>query len=347
MSTRPYYSLVMPAYNCENTIGSTIESLKSQKFLDFECIIVNDGSTDQTEMVIKKEIKNDDRFKTITIPNGGPGNARNQGINVAKGKYLYFLDSDDSLPSYTLDRYAEVLKREDPDLIISSYQLNVLDGKEVIDTKEVKVNHKNIVSHEEFLENLIPLMEDQLMYVIWNKVFKLDVIKENDIKFPSYNSCEDRLFNLQYFHHVDRCFLMEEILYYYSFDGKNSLTNKFFVNKFDTFEEFYLTLLDLTKSNLGVSSALFLKGTMSCIIPLHTEECPFTFKEKIGDIKRILGNENVQFASENSAVNSMMRKAMAFLFRSKSALLNYFASYFMYKVSQLSPKMIEKLKGNF
>lgn len=347
MSKQPFFSLVMPAYNCRNVIGKTIISIQEQEWSDFECIIVNDGSTDDTEEVIHKMIKDDDRFSTFSILNGGPGNARNKGIDRATGKYLYLLDSDDGLPKGTLQQYTEVLKNKNPDLIVSSYQMNVMDKSDIVDKRIVQVENKWVQSHEEFLDQLYLLMEKQLMYVIWNKVYKLDIIKTQKIQFPPYSSCEDRLFNIGYYNHVETCCTLNAILYHYSFDGKNSLTNRFLVNKFETFEEFYLALLDLTEKNKDGTSALFLKGTMSCIIPLHSKDCPYTFTEKRKEIKRILENETVKNAAEASSTNTMIRKVMASLFKSRSVFLNYVVSLMMYATSQMSPRVIEKLKGNF
>ena len=122
---------------------------------------------------------------------------------------------------------------EDIDLIVSSYELNVLDGQEVVDSKKVQVADQRIETHDDFLTHLYSLMNQQLMYVVWNKIYRLDIVKENKIQFPPYKSCEDRLFNIAYFHHVQSCLIMNDIMYSYTFDGKNSLTNKFLENKFE------------------------------------------------------------------------------------------------------------------
>lgn len=345
--SRPFFSIVMPAYNCESTIADTIKSIENQKWSDFECIIVNDGSTDQTLEVVQNRIKHDSRFTVINKQNGGPGSARNKGIEEAEGHYLFLTDSDDALPEETLKKYAIYLNKDNPDLIVSSYQMNVMDGNEIADVRTVEVKDLWISSHDQFLKNLHGLMEKQLMYVIWNKVYKLDIIKKQSIRFPHYSSCEDRLFNIQYYHFVETCQVLSDSLYEYSFDGKNSLTNKYLPNKFETFEEFYTELLNLTDKNSSIASALFLKGTMSCIIPFHSKECPHNFMKKRSEIKRILNHPSVKKASKESSTDSLIRKIMAGLFKSKSVTLNYVASLIMYYTSQLSPKLIEKLKGNF
>ncbi|SFH76550.1 glycosyltransferase family 2 protein [Pisciglobus halotolerans] len=343
----PYFSIVMPAYNCENTIGKTIESILKQTFENFELIIVNDGSIDSTIEVVQLYSYQDSRIRYITIPNNGPGNARNEGINIANGKYLLMIDADDAIHPKTLASYAELLKEPDIDLVISSYLMNVMDGMEKVDQKKIVAPNQVFSKKADFLESIYFLMDKQLMYVIWNKVYRLDIIKQFAIKFPPYKSCEDRLFNIAYYKHVNKALSTEQILYHYSFDGKNSLTNKFLINKFDTFVEFYRELLKLTKLHKEGSSALFLKGVMSCIIPIHSKDCPFNYKQKRQYIKTILHHSDVELAVKIGSTDSTMRKVMAWLFKSKNVFLVYTVSKVLYLLSTLSPKVIEKLKGNF
>lgn len=347
MEIRPFFSIVIPAYNCAHTISTTLMSIAAQTIADYEVIIVNDGSKDKTEDVLRKFVKKDNRFSYITIPNNGPGNARNQGILRAKGHYLFLMDADDAIEEHTLAQYQQLIVDNDPDLIVCSYNMRVMAGEQTVSEKQVIAEDALYPTNEAFLENLYPLMNKQLMYVIWNKIYKLDIIHDYGIAFPPYSSCEDRLFNLAYYRHVNKAVTTSKILYQYSFEGKSSLTNKYFDNKFETFLEFYNVLLDLTDKDLPGFSALFLKGTMSCIIPLHSDSCPLAFKQKRQYIKDILDHPRVQFAVQNSMTDTSIRKVMTFLFRTKSVYLNYVASYVMYVISNASPKLIEKLKGNF
>lgn len=348
MEEIPFFSIVMPAYNCEKTVGSTIESLKKQTFADFELIVVNDGSKDNTQSVLENYSKADKRISVLEIANGGPGNARNQGIKQANGKYLLLVDADDEVTVQTLETYATYLKKnKELDLIISSYEMNIMDKEESVDIRLVEAPSQLIETHQQFTEEIYPLMNRQLMYVIWNKIFRLDIIKQFDIQFPSYKSCEDRLFNIAYFQHVNKCLVVSDVLYHYSFDGKNSLTNQYLPNKFDTFVEFYQELLKLTKQNEKGSSALFLKGVMSCIIPLHSESCPLSYREKIKDTKRIVTHSEVIQAVNLTLTDTKIRLIMKSLFKTQSAYVNYYASKMMYIISNVSPKTIEKFKRKF
>lgn len=347
MEKTPLFSIVMPAYNCGNSVGETIESVLSQSITDFELIIINDGSTDNTEQVLNQYHQEDERIRFTTIPNGGPGNARNKGIDLASGSYLIFIDSDDIMRIDTLKAYAGYIDKDKVDLIISSYNMKVLDGEEVVDTRKVEAPNEYLKTHEDFLNQVYPLMNKQLMYVVWNKLYKLSIVKANKVTFPPYKSCEDRLFNIRYFNHVNTCRVVDDVLYDYSFDGRNSLTNKYFDNKFDTFVEFYRELLALTEKNRRGSSALFLKGVMSCIIPLHSESCPLSYREKRAYIKRILHYPDVMKAADESLIDTKMRQIMRRLFKTKSVDVNFAASKMMHTISMTSPKTIEKFKRKF
>lgn len=343
----PFFSLVMPAYNCEDTIGQTIESILQQSFSDFELMIVNDGSTDQTATVIQRYTETDSRVRLKSIPNGGPGNARNVGIKKASGKYLFLIDADDQLEQGNLALRAAILEEHQPDLIVGSYETNVMDHEEIVDKRQTIAPDMLLNSKAAFLEQVYPLMDKQLMYVIWNKVYRLDIIQKNNIEFPPYNSCEDRIFNLRYFEHVEKCVVTSQILYHYSFDGKNSLTNKYFPNKYDTFREFYLRAAKLVPTDVEGFSALFLKGTMSCFMPLHSPGCPLSFSEKRRYIKGVLQDKELKRAANKSVTSGLFKKIMKLLFSIPSVGVHYVVSWFLYKLSMLNPRTIEKLKGNF
>lgn len=256
---QPYVSIIIPAYNCEDTISETLDSILMQSYQNFEIVIINDGSTDHTVQIIMDYKKKHSNIFVIQSKNMGPGYARNLGIEKSSGDYLYFVDSDDKIHRNTLERYIKLINENQSDLVVSSYKMNVVANNETVSSRNVSWPKTFLSSQKDFLSELYFLMDQQLMYVIWNKFYKASIIKDNKIKFPPYKSCEDRLFNLQYFHHVNRCQITDEIMYEYSFEGNKSLTNKYLPNKFETFEEFYVELVNLTANNIDGSSALFLK----------------------------------------------------------------------------------------
>lgn len=343
---QPYFSLVIPVYNAEKTINKTIESIKQQTFENFEAILVNDGSTDSTQEIIQTQIEGSDQFQLINIENNGPGAARNVGISRASGKYLVLSDADDYLEKNTLISRYEMIADQEYDLLIGSYKTYILDNEEVVSERTTIAPERMYHNNHSFLDDVLSLMEKQLLYVVWNKVYKLDIIKKYAIKFPDYRSCEDRLFNLAYFKRVNKVKSTNNVIHEYYFEGKDSLTNRHFDNKFETFVEFYKECDKLVPEDIEGFSDLFLKGVMSSIIPIHSV-VTMGFKDKIRYIQNILKNPYVIKASRLSKKNTMMRKVLSVLFRVKSSLCVYIVSKLLFALSNLSPKQIEKIKGNF
>ena len=121
----PLISVVIPAYNAEQFLDETLESVLSQTYENWECIIVNDGSTDNTESVAKKWCEKDSRFRLTIKENGGLSSARNWGIKESKAEYIAFLDHDDVLTPDSLEVRINVLIEQNVDLVYSNaYRIN-------------------------------------------------------------------------------------------------------------------------------------------------------------------------------------------------------------------------------
>ena len=118
----PLISVVIPAYNAEQFLDETLESVLSQTYENWECIIVNDGSTDNTESVAKKWCEKDSRFRLTNKENGGLSSARNWGIKESKAEYIAFLDADDILTSDSLEVRINVLIEQNVDLVATKLQ---------------------------------------------------------------------------------------------------------------------------------------------------------------------------------------------------------------------------------
>ena len=118
----PLISVVIPAYNAEQFLDETLESVLSQTYENWECIIVNDGSTDSTESVAKKWCEKDSRFRLTNKENGGLSSARNWGIKESKAEYIAFLDADDILIPDSLEVRINVLIEQNVDLVATKIQ---------------------------------------------------------------------------------------------------------------------------------------------------------------------------------------------------------------------------------
>ena len=110
----PKVSVIIPAYNVAPWISETLRSVEQQTFTDFECIIIDDASTDETCNKIKECTQNDSRFQLVRHHiNQGEGSSRNTGITLAQGEYIAFLDSDDVWNPFFLERLLQFIKKND------------------------------------------------------------------------------------------------------------------------------------------------------------------------------------------------------------------------------------------
>lgn len=122
----PKVSIIIPAYNAESTIKSTIEAVRNQTYRDYELIVINDGSTDRTAEIVR-EIA-DDRFKLFSYKNGGLATARNRGIRQATGEYIAFLDADDLWTKDKLEKQVAILETN-PEVGVVYSQTSYIDNE--------------------------------------------------------------------------------------------------------------------------------------------------------------------------------------------------------------------------
>lgn len=202
-----YVSIVIPTYNRQKVWatqdgGNTlISNLLNQDYPFLEIIIVNDGSQDNTTQLLKQHASEDSRIRVIEKPNGGLSSARNKGIEVASGEYIFFIDDDDNIPSDYISSFMQT-DNSGFDLVMDSY--NHCNGsKEMV---KVKFEEKEYLDTNEFISDIFEKMSKYCYpFFAHGKRFKTSVIKDNHITFPDNNSIiEDRPFFLEYIKHSSK-----------------------------------------------------------------------------------------------------------------------------------------------
>lgn len=137
-------SIITPCYNAEKYIQQTISAIQHQTFSDWEMIIVDDGSTDDSADIIQQIAQQDSRIKLVQQPNGGTASARNQGLSLAKGDYIQFLDADDTIAPDKLKRQIEIMDVGNIDLSYTDYQITSDDSTNNV-TKGFTINLPRIL----------------------------------------------------------------------------------------------------------------------------------------------------------------------------------------------------------
>jgi glycosyltransferase EpsJ len=212
-------SIIIPVYNVEKYLPTILNQIISQSYCNFEVILVNDGSTDQSGYICDQFQKNDWRIRVVHKNNGGLSSARNAGIDIAKGKYIVFIDPDDQLHSDYINELYKIAESHQCDAIVSGYQTVPTNEKkvpgyqlnEVMDGKTFVLSSKNIHSNND-------------LCFVWRYFYKLQVIKDKKIRFNEEVFIgEDVIFNLEFLLHSKRVYAVPNIYYFYTVNNPTSL----------------------------------------------------------------------------------------------------------------------------
>lgn len=185
-------SIITPIYNKELYIEKCIKSIINQSYKDWELILVDDGSTDNSASICKEFVKKDSRIKYYFQENQGPGSARNNGISKANGDFLIFVDSDD----YLNQDYLKILIREsENDLVISGYSELYCDKDKFIQVAPPTIQIEKLEDLTKIIFN-----KDIFKFFVapWCKLYKTSIIINNNILFKDIPYGEDVIFNFNY-----------------------------------------------------------------------------------------------------------------------------------------------------
>lgn len=215
----------MPAYNSEKFVSQAIESVINQTYSEWELIIVDDGSTDQTGKIVDEFSKNDSRIKVFHQSNKGVSSARNYALERVTGDYVTFLDSDDVYHSERLKVMLDVLNK-DPncDAVFADYK-EFRESTKVDDYDDVITS--SIVFEEKIIEKVI---QDTKLQFMCNVMMKSEIALK--VRFADLKFAEDYCYIRDCSCYMNQITVIDSILYYYRRDNQNAMTSHFFTEKY-------------------------------------------------------------------------------------------------------------------
>jgi glycosyltransferase involved in cell wall biosynthesis len=321
-------SIIVPIYNGEKYINKCIEMITNQTFKDFELLIIDDGSTDNSCEMCKEKAKEDTRIKVISKENGGTWAARNRGIDESIGKYIIFFDCDDWYEDDLLQEMYQCIEEKGVDLVISG-QTNVTVDESCETIKRVKVlpQKQFFKTKDEILENYIALRKQEIGETLWNKIYKSEIIKKNNLKFENYKRGEDTIFNANYYEAIDTCIVLNKAFYSYIIENSNPVWLKYSENYLNVvLEENNAIVSKLDRWGKNNSDAVQYQSTHFTYRiteyffgVVYSKE--LNFKNKCESIHNIIENKNVQSNLKNSNVNGKFNKTIIKLMKSKKIVL--------------------------
>ena len=213
-------SLIIPVYNAENYLDECIESVLNQTYSNIEIILIDDGSNDKSWEICNEFLLKDKRVVVIHQDNLGSGAARNNGLKVANGRYITFVDSDDVVSP----TFIESLVNE-----IEQYKVSIaVVGLSFVESVEIAHNSNHKYEIYNFEEFLIEMIKGHQPVSVVNKIYLASILKENGIEFDTkYRFWEDLLFNIDYFSCISGGIVTDETISYYARVRSGSQTRTF------------------------------------------------------------------------------------------------------------------------
>lgn len=212
MINAPEISIVVPVYNAAATIEACVKSVLEQDFTQWELILVDDGSTDESVKICSEIATDDKRIIVLRQEHKGVSAARNLALDTAKGNYICFIDSDDTVePDYLSSLYEYC----NFDMVICGYFVDIYDKNNNL--LRTETHNPALISQETIgdKERLIPLFTSGMMHPNWNKLYKKKIIDDNKIRFKPYPINEDNIFILEYIMYAKSIYTIEKPLYHW------------------------------------------------------------------------------------------------------------------------------------
>lgn len=288
-------SVVMPVYNSEKYLKRAIESILQQTYKDIELIIVDDGSTDRSSVIINEYAQIDHRVRVISQKNSGVSAARNAGMNIARGEWLYFIDSDDYVDLDFFQDAMHVCRYSDFIIVgVQKHYVNSNKKDNTIRPENIKISTPK--EYVDFLDIVIKDKSQDLYFnYIWNKIIRTSIVVDRKARFNENLSLgEDFLFNCDLLEYPIRITTICKAYYHYNIHGGASLVNRFYENELERRKIIYQRMKDLyssyslyyqNKNELEIREGRFSYYSLSKI---YNKSCNLTIHNKVEYIKTFL-----------------------------------------------------------
>lgn len=240
MMRTPLVSIIIPVYNVEKFLPQCLNSVVNQTYKNIEVLLINDGSPDGSDVICKEYAMNNPQIQYFARNNSGPSATRNFGLKYAKGKYVFFLDSDDYLEFDCIANMVEVAKNDK--LIVTGFNIDDMMQGNVSIPQQYSGSYDNLHS---YLLDFHKYFATKFNFV-WGKLYKRDVIEKHHLRFvDGLSLAEDVLFNIEYYRHCSEGVVqMAYNGYYYRQSDSSTLSKKYNPKIFDWKETTYRAVRD-------------------------------------------------------------------------------------------------------
>ena len=322
-------SILMPVYNSQEYLKNTVQDVINQSYGDWELILVDDGSKDNSKNICIELQKFDNRIRFINKENTGVSDTRNIALDNAKGKYIAFIDSDDSVHKDYLKILLSSIEKSKGQLAVCGFKERKISTNGQIEELSRVFYPKEVIAIEDMKDLIMDFGNSGLLNPLWNKLYNREIIDENNIRFKEeVETGEDFIFNLQYFRKINNICFSKGELYYYIRRNNNSITYQYIDNMYEKGLEIHNLLEDFLKDmnfynskNKYILYGNHLMGVFSAFLNLFHKDCKLTLKQKKHYIKAIVNREYVSECAVNRKRDKGLIGLTALLVRIKNSTI--------------------------
>lgn len=349
---KPEISVIMPVYKVEKYVARALESMLRQTFENYEYIIVDDGSPDKSAEIVMRYALLDPRIHLIRQQNAGAPAARNRALKMARGKYVYFMDSDD---------WAEPTMLEDMYALAEAHQLQEVVAGFYIDTYYDESRYVSAClsqpdqifeTKQDFRKNAYRLFDHNLLYSPWNKMFLTEYLRENHIEFPD-TFWDDLPFNLDAVRNVERLGVIEKQYYHFIRARSESETARYREEMYEKREEEHGWMLRLygewqidDEASMEMIYRRYVERVLGCVENMASPECALGLGEKLRRTRKMICGSEVKRALKLSKPRSTMMRLMLIPVRMRCAALTYLEGMVIAKVRRSNTRVYALLKAS-
>ena len=299
-------SVIIPVYNTEKYLRKCLDSVINQTYKNLEIIIINDGSTDDSGLIIKEYVTIDNRIIAKEQNNKGLSVVRNIGVEIASGEYIVFVDSDDWIEPNLCEVALNRILENSADVALWSYysdyetksiKRNIFEDSILMPQKKIL---KNIIGPSDTLLNK-PESIDSLSSACL-KMYKTSIIKKNNIYFVDTNKIgtEDLLFNIEYFSHIGYAITIPKPLYHYRKTNVSSLSSTYRENLLNKWTLLFETIRKKIANNPDYEKALNNRIVFNTLgLGLNELSSTYSYKQKFINLKKIINSQMVITSCKN------------------------------------------------
>lgn len=284
---QPLVSIIIPVYNAKTHLEACVQSILDQSYKHFELLLINDGSSDGSSELCDELSQKSEKIRVIHKENGGVSSARNAGLDVARGDYVVFVDSDDVISNNYLEAFIE--SSDKADLIIGMIEDLYFDNQGVIvkqKTRHVEAPNCGILADEYY--KLLELLRVPVV-----KLYKRSILEDHRIRFDENLSlAEDQVFNFSYYKHIKTYALETRSIYkYYHLYESNSLsslrTKKTFEDELYKLNVEYAFIKSYSPSNADLVYAHHMISMMNIYTDLKDDRGLLPFYKRVKRIANL------------------------------------------------------------